>query len=171
MSSNENEGIRLATEMDLPSIDRIYNLAVTAGFRTAHTRPLTNDQRKIWFKDHDPDNYPVFVFTRKQEVLGWASFSPYRPGREALDEVAELSFYVDFQHHGEGIGSEMVEYCLAKGPELHKRIVFCIIIEENVGSIRLLQKYGFDRWGYLPEVIHFNDQKRGHVYMGKIISE
>ncbi|HKI45383.1 MAG TPA: GNAT family N-acetyltransferase [Balneolales bacterium] len=171
MPTNESEQIRLATETDLAAIDRIYNQAVATGFRTAHIRPLTDNQRKIWFQNHDPDNYPVFVFTRKQEVLGWASFSAYRPGREALEEVAELSFYVDFLHHGEGIGSEMIEHCLAQSLELHKRVVFCIIIEGNAGSIRLLQKYGFDRWGYLPEAIHVNDQKRGHVYMGKIISE
>lgn len=164
-----NEMVRLAYETDLPVIDRIYNQAVELGFLTAHVSPLTAGERRTWFHDHDPQNYPVYVFTREQEVLGWASFSPYRPGRAALNEVAELSFYVDFQFHGQGIGSEMIGHCLAKSHELNKRVVFSIIIEGNQGSIKLLQKFGFQRWGYLPGVIHHKDQIRGHVYMGKVL--
>lgn len=169
MLSTNVELIRIATEKDLPAIDRIYNQAIEEGFRTAHLSPFTVDQRETWFQDHDPLMYPVFVFTRGTEVLGWASFSPYRPGREALKKAAELSIYVDFEHHGEGIGSKMLEYCLARCPALNKRVVFSIIIEGNKGSIGLMQKYGFEQWGFLPDVIQHNDQKRGHIYMGKII--
>lgn len=169
MSSTDIGLIRPAIEKDLAAIDRIYNQAVEEGFRTAHLSPLTVDQREMWFQDHDPLTYPVFVFTRGAEVLGWASFSPYRPGRKALNEVAEISIYVDFEHHGEGIGSKMLEYCLARCPDLNKRVVFSIIIEGNQGSIGLMQKYGFEQWGFLPDVISHNNQKRGHFYMGKIV--
>ncbi len=161
--------IRLATETDLPAIDRIYNQAIELGFRTAHTTPLDLVERSDWFRNHEPKHHPVFVCIRGNDVVGWASFSAYRPGRAALDETAELSFYVDTLYRGQGIGSEMMEHCLKKCRGLHKRVLFSIIIEGNNASIRLLQKFGFDRWGYLPEVIHYNKQVRGQIYMGKVV--
>lgn len=164
------EEIRIASKNDLPAIDRIYNQAVDIGFRTAHTTALTPEQRTAWFRGHDPQTFPVFVFTRDEKILGWISFSPYRAGRAALDETAELSFYVDFQHHGEGIGSKMMAHCLERSAILNKRVLFSVVIEGNQGSIRLLQKYGFQQWGYLPEVIRYNNQRCGHIYMGRIIS-
>ncbi len=161
--------IRTAKIEDLPAIDRIYNQAVEKGFITAHTSPLSENERKEWFQNHSKNNYPVFVYEEEYNILGWASFSQYRPGREALSEVAELSFYVDFNYLGRGIGSKLLDYGLKKAPFLRKRILFAIIIEGNNASIRLLEKFGFERWGYLPEVIHLRSEKRGQVYMGKIL--
>ncbi len=161
--------IRFAVKDDLPAIDRIYNQAIEHGFHTAHTCPLSINERKEWFQSHSENSYPVFVYEEEYNILGWASFSPYRPGREALSEVAELSFYVDFIFQNRGIGSEMLEFCLKKAPILDKRVLFAIIIEGNSGSVKLLEKFGFENWGFLPEVIHFRGEKRGQVYMGKIL--
>lgn len=161
--------IRTAREKDLAAIDHIYNQAISAGFHTAHLSPLSSEQRMQWFLNHSKEEYPVYLFEEDDKVLGWASLSHYRKGREGLAEVAELSFYVDFDHHGEGIGSRLVDYCLKQAPGLNKRVLLAIIIEGNRASIGLLEKFGFERWGYLPEVIHHQEEKRGQVYMGKII--
>ncbi|HKJ46463.1 MAG TPA: GNAT family N-acetyltransferase [Balneolales bacterium] len=161
--------IRLATHYDLAVIDRIYNQAIDRGFQTAQTTPLNNTERIKWYEEHSSDKYPVYVFEQDHKVLGWASLSPYRPGREALKEVAEISFYVNSNTVGQGIGSQLMEYCLENASTLKKRIYFAILIEGNLGSLRLLKKYGFERWGYLPEVIHFRGERKGQIYMGKIL--
>lgn len=161
--------IRTASTDDLAAIDTIYNQAIEAGFRTAHISPLSAENRKKWLKSHSAKEYPVYIFERDGKVLGWASLSPYREGRDALSEVAEISFYIDFDYHGKGIGSRLVEHCLQQAPTLGKRVLFAIIIEGNEGSIALMEKFGFERWGYLPEVIHHEGEKRGQIYMGKIV--
>ena len=158
--------IRSAKETDIPIIDHIYNQAIDHGFLTAHTRPLSINERKKWFQSHFNNNCPVFVYEEEQNVLGWASFSPYRPGREALREVAELSFYVDFNYINKGIGTQMLEYCVKMAPMLNFRILFAIVIEGNRNSINLLQKFGFENWGFLPEVVHYRGEIRGQHYMG-----
>jgi len=166
-----DETIRLAGKTDLPVIDDIYNQAVSSGLHTAHLTPLPRAERQNWFNSHEAGHYPIFVYTKNRRILGWASLSPYRPGRAALNDVAELSLYIDFQHHGEGIGSKLVGHCLEKAPLLKKRILFSIIIEGNHASINLMQKFGFEQWGYLPQVIKYRDLKRGHIYMGKILDD
>lgn len=161
--------IRLASKSDLSDIDRIYNQAVKDGFRTAHIQPMSTSERMEWFYNHPQHSYPVWVYEKNNKVVGWASFSPYRPGRAALNEVAEISFYIDFDFLGLGIGSQLMDFCLKQASALNKRILFAIIIEGNQGSIRLLEKFGFDKWGFLPEVFHFQNEKRGQIYMGKIL--
>lgn len=161
----------MATEDDLPRIDEIYNQAVAKGFYTADINPLSSQARLKWFQKYSPENFPIYVYEKDQEVLGWTSISPYRAGREALNEVAEISFYIDFNFHSQGIGSKFVEFCLKRAPTLNKRIYFAIIIEGNQSSFGLLEKYGFEKWGYLPEVINYQGEKRGQIYMGKIVEK
>jgi len=162
--------IRSATEDDLPAIDNIYNQAVNRGFVTAHMKPLTSEKRMEWFRAHPVDNFPVYVFEEKGEIQGWVSLSKYRQGREAVKGVAEISFYVDFNLHNQNIGSKLVDISIRKAPVLDKRIFFAVVIEGNEKSMALLKSFGFERWGYLPEVINFQGEKRGHIYMGKKIN-
>lgn len=161
--------IRLATATDLPAIDNIYNQAVKRGFCTAHLKPMSSQERTNWYRQHTPENNPVYVFEKNQKIMGWLSLSPYRPGREALNEVAEISFYVDFDFHGQNIGSKLVDHCLKKAPLLNKRIYFAIIIEGNKGSISLLEKFRFEKRGCLPEAVNYKGEKRDQIYMGKIL--
>ncbi len=161
--------IRIAQKEDLSDIDYIYNQAVYAKFCTAHLHPLNEDQRQDWFNKHDPNRYPIYVYEEDDTILGWASISPYRGGREALYEVGEITYYVDFKHHGQDIGTKLVEHCLEQCPKLNKRVLLAVIIDGNDASIGLLEKFGFQEWGFMPEVIKDEGEIRGQYYLGKII--
>lgn len=162
--------IRPATEEDLPDIDRIYNQAIEQGYCTAHLSSLTKNERIAWFKSHDK-NYPVYVMESDSGIVGWSSLSTYRPGREALSEVAEISIYVDFHNRREGIGSKLIQHNINNAANLGKRIYFAIVIEGNAGSVKLLEKFGFEQWAFLPEVAVIRGEKRGHIYMGLILNK
>lgn len=161
--------IRHASKTDLPSIDRIYNQAIELGFHTAHTSPLSEEERSSLFDKYSPNKYPLYVFEKEDQIIGWLSVSPYRLGREALSETVEISFYIDFDFHGQGIGTKLVQHCLDMASEINKRVFLAIIIEGNEASTTLLKKLGFEQWGYLLEVINFRNEIRGQVYMGKIV--
>lgn len=161
--------IRHASKTDLPQIDTIYNQAIEDGFHTAHTKPLTKEERLQWFHKYSENKYPLFVFEEKDKVIGWISISPYRSGREALNETVEISFYVDFNFHGKGIGTKLILHCLDQAERIGKRVFLAIIIEGNQGSIQILKKLGFEQWGYLPQVINYRNEIRGQIYMGKVV--
>lgn len=158
--------IRLATPADLPRIVAIYNQAIAAKNATADTLPFTVEQRLDWFRIHTPEEYPIHVCEEGGSLLGWLSVSPYR-GRPALARTAEVSYYVDYAHHGRGIGSALMTQALADAPRIGKKIYLAILLEWNTASRRLLEKFGFEQWGYLPEVAEFDGRLCGQFYYGR----
>src|SRR4051812_40114395 len=105
MKEDTVSALRAAVYQDLQQINYIYNQAVSAN-QTAHTEPITIEERQIWFEEHADNIYPVLVYEDKQ-VCGWLSFSPYRKGREALKHTAEISFYVHENFQRQGIGMKL----------------------------------------------------------------
>ena len=129
--------IRKAEYKDLETINNIYNDAIITR-STADTIPVTFQAREEWFKNHDPNKYPVFVAENNGEILGWLSFSPYRGGRYAVRHSAEISYYVATNHQKKGVGSEFVKYALKIAPDYNLKNLFGIILETNIGSIKLM---------------------------------
>ena len=160
--------VRLATAADLSAMDAIYNQAIAERFCTADLKPIGEQRRREWFDAHNTERYPVYVYA-EDRVLGWLSLSAYRPGREALQDVAEVSYYVDNGRRGEGIGSRLMEHALAESVRMKKRVLFAVIIEGNDASAALLKKFGFEQWGTLPQVISCYGEVRAQIYLGKIL--
>jgi L-amino acid N-acyltransferase YncA len=156
--------VRLAVPGDLPRLVEIYNQAIESR-ANAYLSPFSVAERRAWFDEHAPDEYPIFVFD-DGGVQGYLSLSPYR-GRPALRRTAELSYYVDYARHGQGIGSALMERAVAEAPQAGKRILLAIVFDTNAASIRLLEKYSFSRWGFLPEVAEIGGRLRGHLYYGR----
>ncbi len=159
--------IRPATLGDLNSIVRIYNQAVKHRYATADLDPISVNDKLAWFAVHDDVDYGIFVYPEDDTVLGWCALSPYRKGRRALHDTAELSYYVDYDHHGKGIGKRLVEHALAEAPRLKKRNLFGILLEANEVSKKLLEKYGFEQWAYLPDVAEIEGELVSQVYYGR----
>jgi phosphinothricin acetyltransferase len=127
-------------------------------------------KRREWLSQHNPDTHPILVAEIDGVVVGWSSLSEYRPGRLALRRTAELSYYVHFDHHGQGIGSALIRASIDRCPKLRFRNLFAILLEDNTASIGLLEKFGFKRWGFMPKVAEFSDREVGHLYYGLRIS-
>lgn len=157
--------ITRAQQKHLPEIDRIYNQAIEDGFRTAHLQPLTAKERQVWLTHHTQNEYPVFVWIEKNEVWGWLSLSPYRSGRDALNSVAEISYYVDYAHQGKGIASQLMEKGIEFSRKQGFRILVAIMISGNKASVGLAHKFGFRESGRIEGAIQYDDEIRDHVYM------
>lgn len=157
--------ITTACTSHLPAINDIYNQAVADGLRTAHTNPLSMDERRRWFANHQPDSYPVFVYLDDDTVLGWLSVSSYSKNREALSDVAEVSYYVDYDHHNKGIASALMKHGLQFCREYGYRIAVAILVGDNESSIALLEKFDFSETGRIPDGLNFDGEFRDHLYM------
>ncbi len=158
--------IRIAEWKDIESLVDIYNQAVEADQKTADLEPVTVNSRRQWFEDHKPDKYPILVAECDNIVVGYATISAYRHGRQALRFTAEISYYVHFDYHRQGVASRLLQYAIDSCPSLQIKTLFAILVDSNQGSIRLLEKYGFKKWGHMPGVADFDGTEAGHLYYG-----
>ena len=159
--------IRLAQIDDLPAIVDIYNQAIPLKRSTGDTQPVRVTDRVTWFGEHLPDEHPIFVTEVEGQVAGWCSLSAYRPGRAALRFTAEISYYIALAYHRQGIATALVKHAIAACPSLQIRHLFAIVLEGNQASLKLLEKMGFEQWGYLPRVADFDGKEVGHLYVGR----
>jgi len=158
--------IRIAVEADLQAIFDIYNQAIAEGGRTGDTTPVTLADRTAWFREHNT-KHPIYVAEIENTVVGYLSLSPYRPGRMALRFTAEVSYYIHYAHHRQGIASKLLTYALKQSSSLQFKSLLAIIMESNAASIQLLGKHGFEKWGYLPRVADFAGVEVSQVIYGK----
>lgn len=161
--------IRFAQMKDLKDIISIYNQAVPYKNATADLKLITPKEGAERFNVTRAQSYPFYVKEIDGKAVGWCSLSPYRNGRMALINTAEIVYYVDYAYHRQGIASSLIRHSLDDCRRINKRIVFAILLERNTISLKLLQKFGFEKWGYLPEVAEFDGELCGHIYMGKKI--
>jgi phosphinothricin acetyltransferase len=163
--------IRIAELKDLEAIVAIYNQAIVAGQKTADITPVTTEDRRKWFEDHAPDQYPLLVAENVNLIVGYLTISAYRPGRMALRHTAEVSFFVHFDHHSQGVASGLLQHAIGMCPALQIKTLFAILMDSNQASIGLLEKYGFEKWGHMPRVAEFDGIEVGHLYYGLRIKE
>jgi L-amino acid N-acyltransferase YncA len=157
--------IRLAEQSDLPSIVAIYNEAVAARC-TGDTLPATVQRRLPWFAQHTPQQCPIVVDVEKGELRGWCALSPYRKGRMALRYTREVSYYVATRFQRQGVGLALVQHAKGLARSLGIKTLFAIVLEHNFASQRFIERAGFARWGFLPDVADFDGAEVGHHYYG-----
>lgn len=158
--------IRFATFIDLKSIIDIYNQAVKAGNATADLNELDPTDRREWFLEHDKDKYPIYILEVDDNIIGWGSISPYRKGRGGLRETAEISYYLDYNYHRLGYGKMLIEYIINDCKRLGIKNLFALLLETNKASIIILEKFGFTKWGFMPDVVNLNSVSCGHLIFG-----
>ena len=159
--------IRNFTEVDHEKIVEIYNHAVDEKFATADTEYVTIESRKEWIAQHSSDTYPIYVAEENNEIIGWCSLSPHRPGRKALRTVAEISYYIHKDHRKKGVANSLIKYTIEKAKQLGFKNLISILLDLNKPSIYLLEKFEFEKWGYLPGIAIIEETICGQFIYGK----
>jgi phosphinothricin acetyltransferase len=158
--------IRDAVEADLPAIIEIYNAIVPTRMVTAELEPTTVEARLPWFREHSPDEYPFWVAESDGRVIGWLDFKKFLP-RCAYRGTAEISVYVDEQFRRRGVGQRLLEEAVARSPSLGITALVGLIFGHNEPSLKLFQRFGFERWGFFPAVAQLDGVKRDLIVMGQ----
>ena len=93
---------------DIDHINNIHNQAINEKFKVAYLTPWTNDMMSEWFKEHDSKEYPAYVAEIDNTAIGYVYIDSYRPGRVALKQTAEISYFVDKNYRRMGIGKKLI---------------------------------------------------------------
>lgn len=159
---------RGATLADLPRIVAIYNATIPSRMVTADLEPVTVESRMPWFEQHNAGSRPLWVVESEAEVVAWLSFSSFY-GRAAYDKTAELSVYVDERARRQGLGSSLLREALDHAPSIGVDRLLGFIFGHNEPSLRLFQRFGFERWACLPGVARLDGVERDLVIVGRAI--
>ena len=163
--------IRFAERDDLSLIAEIYNQAIRSNCATGDLTEFSAEQRIDWFNKFDNKMYPIYIAEIENKVIGYCTISPYRPGREAMSSVAEISYYIDYSYHNKGVGSKMLEYVIADCNRIGKKDLLAILLDINPKSVGILEKFNFKKWGHFPDIININGKKCGHLIYGLKINK
>jgi len=162
----KNLKFRFAQLSDLPILVSIYNQAIKSKCATGDTVEFKVEERLAWFQKFDKNTYPLYVVTHKNNIVGYCSLSPYRPGRKAMSTVAEISYYIDYSYHRKGIGTALLNYVLHDCKRLNIKSSLAFVLDINTSTLKLLEKFKFKKLGHLPNMIHLNDVVCGHLIYG-----
>ena len=92
-----------------------------------------------------------FVYEKDGKVIGWVALSP-TSAREIYRGVVEVSVYVDGAHHGEGVGTALLQTVCEESEKAGFWCIYTSIFPENTGSIAIHKKCGFCEIGYREKI-------------------
>ena len=144
--------VRPATVADLPAITAIYRHHVLHGLASFEIDPPDAAEMARRFTEIRELGLPYLVAECDGNIAGYAYAAVYRT-RPAYRYTVENSVYVENDYAGRGVGSALmpalIDGCAAAG---RRQIIAVIGDSANHASIRLHEKFGFQRVGLLPAV-------------------
>ena len=158
--------VRDAGAADLPVIVDIYNATIASRMVTADTEPVSVESRCTWFEHHSPARRPLWVALEGGRVIGWLSYSSFY-GRPAYDRTCEISIYLAPEYQRRGLGSDLLRRSIEHAPAIGVSTLLGFIFAHNTPSLRLVEKHGFARWGYLPRVAILDGVERDLAILGR----
>ncbi|TAH38969.1 MAG: N-acetyltransferase family protein [Bacteroidetes bacterium] len=154
--------IRPATEADQASMMEIYNEAVLHSNATFDTEPRTLNAQLSWFRAHKK-NHPVLVAEESNQIIGWASLSPWSE-RCAYETTVEVSIYIHKDFRGKGTGIKLLKIITLEGEKAGNHTIISRITGGNDVSIHIHEKLGYRHIGVMEEV-GFKFGKYQDVYL------
>ncbi|MER5752328.1 N-acetyltransferase family protein [Streptomyces sp. NPDC002088] len=158
MSERTEVQVRPGVEADLEALTDLYNHYVRETPITFDTATFTPEERHPWLLSHPEDGpHRLMVATEtdprgnSQEILGYATSSPYRP-KAAYSTSVEVTIYVAPHAGGRGIGTLLYKalFEALAGEDLHR--AYAGIAQPNEASVRLHERFGFRYVGTYREV-------------------
>ena len=134
--------IRQATLEDVPAMLDIFNANILHSTAIYMYEPQTLEQRQEWFTGNLTRNEPIFVYEEQGDVVGYATYGPFRPYPANLYTV-EHSVYVHENHHRKGIGEKLMHELIEHAKDRGIKTMVGSIDATNIASIRAHEKLGF----------------------------
>lgn len=142
--------VRRATQADAPVINDIYNYYVSTSSATFDTSETPLSERREWLTHHG-DQHPVLVVERDGEVLAWGSLSKWA-SRCGWRHTVEVSTYVAADSLGGGLGPLLLAELVTAARNAGHHAVIAQISSDNLPSLKMVERAGFERVGTLREV-------------------
>jgi len=143
--------IRSASLNDATRIAEIYNHYILTSHFTFEITPIEPAEMRSRIKEVLDHGFPFFVAEFGNEIVGYAYAGQFRP-RPGYRHSAEVCVYVEDGREGKGIGAALYERLFDEISKLDFHAVIAVIALPNDASVRLHEKFGFEKVAHLREV-------------------
>lgn len=166
---------RDAQERDLTRIVEIYNFAVASRKCSCDLEPTTVEARLPAFCKHSPGHrrlrFAVDDEITGQGSIGYLGFNSFMNERPGYFITADLAINLHPDDQGRGLGSWLLQAAIDFAPKLGIETLSATIFSSNDSSLRLFEKFGFERWGFMPRVARLEGVEKDLVLVGRRIAE
>jgi phosphinothricin acetyltransferase len=143
--------IREAVVEDFQQITAIYNEVLVSSTAVYNDTPTTVEERIAWWKARQAQSYPVLVAAEGDFVAGFGTFGDFRawPGYRF---TIEGTIHIHASVRGRGVGTGLLDELIVRARALGKHMLIACVDSENTASLKFLERYGFERTAFMPEV-------------------
>lgn len=135
---------------DLLIVKEIYDHYILQSTATYYTEPVTIEELSK-FIPVAHEKYKSFLVKLNDEVIGFSYLSAYK-NRQAYDRTAEVSLYLKPEFTGKGYGKIMLRQIEQVAQNKGIKVLIGIISGDNVNSIRLFEKCGYDKCAHFRQI-------------------
>jgi len=160
--------IRPASPADLAEINAIYNYYVARSTCVWTTNPCSEAERKAWYEEHS-ESMPILMAEYSGRIVGWGALSSFRTAY-TLAGTLEDSVYVRHDFHRQGIGSRLLKELINAARQKGLRSILANISADQEPSIRLHEKFGFQKVAHLRQVGQKFNQWFDAVYLQLLLA-
>ncbi len=161
--------VRAAEAADGAAMLAIFNHAVANTTAVFQSTPRTAAEQERWFAQARELDMPVLVAALADgRVVGFAACSPFRkwPGYRYS---VESSVYVAPEAQRRGVGAALLSTLIAEVRAKGVHAIIAGVDAHNVASLRLHERLGFVRVGYLREVGHKFGRWLDLIFLERIV--
>lgn len=139
-------------ELHSDAILEILNDAIVTSAALYDYQPRSRENMKAWFEAKRAKSFPVIgAFEESGRLLGFASYGTFR-AFPAYKYTVEHSVYVHREARGNGIGLALLKMLIERARVQQLHVLVGAIDRDNVASVRLHEKLGFELAGTVRQV-------------------
>ncbi len=112
--------------------------------------------------------FPAYAILSNNEVVGFCFLRPYNP-IPAFKETAEITYFIDENHTGKGLGKEALKLLEKEAAGMGISTILASITSKNSQSLAFHKKHGFLQYGLFPAIGKKFSHPFDIVWMGKKI--
>lgn len=147
--------IRDANQRDVPALTKVHNWAIRETTAIMAVGEVDEIERSNWLANEQSNGNPVIVAEDEDSnFLGWAGYRPYKD-KYGYRYTVEHSIYVNPDIHAKGVGTALLKELIdmaKQNSNIH--CMWATIVADNVASIKLHEKYGFEVIGTARQIGH-----------------
>lgn len=143
--------IRKATFEDAAQIAEIYNYYIKTSHATFELETIDFLEMENRIRETFQKNYPFFVCEENEQIIGYAYGRMFRPRRAYMHSI-EVSVYIKNGAEDKGVGTRLYQKLLQEILQKDFHAIIAGISLPNDASIKLHEKFGFEKVAHFREV-------------------